>query len=305
MGQNLTYNMNRRRFALGLPLLLLMSTAINAQDIRTDSVGESVDTRNVMADSLQTLANELAQLKSSVSRLQTDARLEKVWKRKKYWKLGYTNPTIERTDGEAMEWKTDYAVSLQKGKTAYLHSRPLWGIIKFGIDYGYMDLSYAKLKLKSIGGGNSSKAAGTRSASSDGFDDIVSEDPSGSITDMLGVNLGMHKFEYGWHVGPSISVNPWDHLIIAAYFHAMPTFSGILENDEFSYGFGCAISAGISVAYKSISVGVEGLWSTIKYKQTSFDDDEDESSKGDAGLFDTKNFKLKQKGPRFYIAIKF
>lgn len=286
-------------------MLLLMSASVSAQELKTDSVSESTNTRNVMADSLQTLANELAQLKSNVNKLQNDAQLEKVWKRKKYWKLGYTSPTIERTDGEAMEWKTDYAISLQKGKTAYLHSRPLWGMVKFGIDYGYMDLSYAKLKLKSIGGANSSKSAGTRSTGSEGFDDIVSEDPSGSITDMLGIDLGMHKFEYGWHVGPSVSVNPWDHLIIAAYFHAMPTFSGILENDEFSYGFGCATSAGISVAYKSIAVGVEGLWSKIKYKQTSFDDEDDSNSNDDTGLFNTKNFKLKQKGPRFYISIKF
>lgn len=286
-------------------MLLLMYASVSAQELKTDSVSESTNTRNVMADSLQTLANELAQLKSNVNKLQNDAHLEKVWKRKKYWKLGYTSPTIERTDGEAMEWKTDYAISLQKGKTAYLHSRPLWGMVKFGIDYGYMDLSYAKLKLKSIGGANSSKSAGTRSTGSEGFDDIVSEDPSGSITDMLGIDLGMHKFEYGWHVGPSVSVNPWDHLIIAAYFHAMPTFSGILENDEFSYGFGCATSAGISVAYKSIAIGVEGLWSKIKYKQTSFDDEDDSNSNDDTGLFNTKNFKLKQKGPRFYISIKF
>lgn len=286
-------------------MLLLMSASVSAQELKTDSVSESTNTRNVMADSLQTLANELAQLKSNVNKLQNDAQLEKVWKRKKYWKLGYTSPTIERTDGEAMEWKTDYAISLQKGKTAYLHSRPLWGMVKFGIDYGYMDLSYAKLKLKSIGGANSSKSAGTRSTGSEGFDDIVSEDPSGSITDMLGIDLGMHKFEYGWHVGPSVSVNPWDHLIIAAYFHAMPTFSGILENDEFSYGFGCATSAGISVAYKSIAIGVEGLWSKIKYKQTSFDDEDDSNSNDGTGLFNTKNFKLKQKGPRFYISIKF
>lgn len=286
-------------------MLLLMSASVSAQELKTDSVSESTNTRNVMADSLQTLANEIAQLKSNVNKLQNDAQLEKVWKRKKYWKLGYTSPTIERTDGEAMEWKTDYAISLQKGKTAYLHSRPLWGMVKFGIDYGYMDLSYAKLKLKSIGGANSSKSAGTRSTGSEGFDDIVSEDPSGSITDMLGIDLGMHKFEYGWHVGPSVSVNPWDHLIIAAYFHAMPTFSGILENDEFSYGFGCATSAGISVAYKSIAIGVEGLWSKIKYKQTSFDDEDDSDSNDGTGLFNTKNFKLKQKGPRFYISIKF
>ena len=118
----------------------------------------------------------------------------------------------------------------------------------------------------------------------------------------------MHKFEYGLHVGPSISVNPWKGLIVAAYFHALPTASGILENDSFSYGFGCALSAGASVSYKAISVGVEGVWSSIKYKQASFEDDEDDESssgEGSADLFGTKDFRLKQKGPRFYIALRF
>lgn len=80
---------------------------------------------------------------------------------------------------------------------------------------------------------------------------------------------------------------------------------GIVENDKFSYGFGCAMSAGVSVSYKLISVGVEGLWSTIKYKQPSFDEDDDDGSEENGGIFNTKDFKLKQKGPRFYIALRF
>ena len=302
--------MKTKRIIISLFLLFPMFVSARAQENNADSVvvSESADTQKTMADSLKALAYELNQIKSNVSKLQDNYQLEQIWKRKRYWKLGYTNPTIERTDGEAMEWKTDFAVSLQKGKTAYLHAKPLWGMVKIGIDYGFMDLSYAKLTLKSMEGEDVSSelSAGTRSVNSDGFDDIVSDDPSGSMADLLGVDLGMHKFEYGLHVGPSISINPWKHLIVAAYFHAMPTASCILENDKFSYGFGCAMSAGISVAYKSISIGAEGLWSTIKYKQASFDDDEEDNGSDDeAGLFDTKNFKLKQKGPRFYIAIRF
>ena len=116
----------------------------------------------------------------------------------------------------------------------------------------------------------------------------------------------MHKFDYSVHVGPSVSINPWKHLIVAAYFHAMPTASGILEDETFSYGFSCAMSAGLSVSYKLISFGVEGLWSTTKYKQASFDEeDEEDDYEGDFNLFTTKDFKLKQKGPRFYIAFRF
>lgn len=291
--------MGMKKIATGIALLFMMLPVGSwAQEVNTDAVEG-----NGRADSLQVLSNELAQIKSQVSAVEKEQRDAKIWSRKKYWKLGFGNPTLERTDGEDMTWKTDFAVSIQRGKTIYFHSKPLWGMVKIGLDYGFMDLSYAKLKLKSfdVSDGESSTVPGIYTGSNDGFDEIESSDPDGSVISMLGVDLGMHKFEYGFHVGPSVSVNPWNHLIVSAYFHAMPTASGILENDKFSYGFGCAMAAGVSVSYKVISVGVEGVWSNIKYRQVSFDEDESE----DDNLFNTKSFKLKQKDPRFYVAFRF
>lgn len=265
-------------------------------------------------DSLS-LSDELAQLKSRLDQAEQEKHFEQVWKRKKYWKFGFGNPSIERTDGEAMNWKTQFAFSVQRGKTIYFHSKPLWGMVRFGLDYGFLGMSYAKLELKTpaISEVNPSAPELPSGPSSDGgFDDIVSDDPSGSIVSLLGVDLGMHKIDYSMHVGPSVSVNPWKHLIIAAYFHARPTASGIVENDTFSYGFGCAFSAGVSVSYKALSLGVEGVWSTIKYTQSSFDDEEEndyvssiDNADDSSSLFSTEKFKLKQKGPRFYVAIRF
>jgi len=299
--------MGIKKIITGAILSLLMFTA-HAQDVRTDSDEDEIETRNEQTDSLKAITDELSQLKSRLDNVENERHYENVWKRKKYWKLGFGNPSIERTDGETMNWETKFAVSLQCGRTAYFHSKPLWGIVKIGLDYGFMDLSYAKLKLKtseSTGSTPSTPETYPGSNHNGGFDDIESDDPNGSIGSLLGVDLGMHKFEYGLHVGPSISVNPWNHIIVAAYFHAMPTASGILENDKFSYGFGCAMSTGVSVAYKAISVGVEGVWSTIKYKQASFDEEEDNEGDNPVNLFNTKDFKLKQKGLRFYVALRF
>ena len=50
---------------------------------------------------------------------------------------------------------------------------------------------------------------------------------------------------------------------------------------------------------------IRDMWSTIKYKQPSFDEDDDDGSEENGGIFNTKDFKLKQKGPRFYIALRF
>lgn len=58
------------------------------------------------------------------------------------------------------------------------------------------------------------------------------------------------------------------------------------------------------ISYKGLSVGVEGLWSKIKYKQVSFDDEEDMED-DNVSMFDTEKFKLKESTTRFYIALRF
>lgn len=314
--------MEMKQISAGIALCFMVLTA-SAQEIQPNPAGggilgpseeqtenESVNT--AQTDSLSLLSDELAQLKTRLDQADREKYLEQVWKRKKYWKFGFGIPSIDRTDGVAMNWKTKFAFSVQRGKTAYLHSKPIGGMVRFGIDYGFFEMSYAKLELKSIAGSaaNPSTPGFPSGPSSEGgFDEIESDDPSGSIASLTGIDLGMHKFDYSLHVGPSVSVNPWKHLIIAAYFHARPTAAGILENDKFSYGFGCAFSAGVSVSYKALSFGVEGVWSTIKYTQSSFDEEEedynDEYAEDSVNLFSTEKFKLKEKGPRFYVAIRF
>lgn len=71
------------------------------------------------------------------------------------------------------------------------------------------------------------------------------------------------------------------------------------------------MAAGVSVAYKAISLGVEGVWGKIKYTQTDFGGDEDEDNDYDssdeednASYFNTEKFTLKQSGIRAYIAFR-
>ncbi len=258
-------------------------------------------------DSLQLLTNEVNELKSQLKDIEQNEKYQQIWKRKKAWKIGLNKFDIKRTDSEPMGWETDFSVHLQQNKTSYFHSKPIGGMVKFGIDFGFIDINYSKLKLNSFGTtGTSTSTPETNegSASTGGFDEIVSEDPSNNILSMMGMDLGLHKFEYGLHVGPNISVNPWNHIIISAYFHVAPSASCIIENDTFSYGFGLPMSAGVSVSYKLISFGVEGVWSSTKYTKTSLEeDDSDEESSSIFGS--TEEFKLKQKGPRFYLAFRF
>lgn len=300
--------MKIKQVIASVALSFLIFSSAYAQDIKTDSIGSDIISQSEENDSKQALSDELSQIKAQLTGIEKEQQFEKIWKRKKYWKIGIGNPNIERTDGEPMAWNTDFSIFIQRGKTVYLHSKPIADMIKIGIDYGFMDISYAKLKLKTPDISVTSSSTNSGDGTSNGFDEIVSDAPTGSVFSALGVDLGMHKFEYGLHVGPSVSVNPWNALIVAAYFHIMPTASGIVENDRFSYGFGCAMSAGLSVSYKALSVGVEGLWSSVKYRQTSFNEgagDDSESEEGLNGIFAQKDFKLKQKGPRFYVSFRF
>ena len=184
-----------------------------------------------------------------------------------------------------MELKRDFAISLQGKRTIYLHSKPLLDRIKFGIDLS-SDLKYAKLKLNNTEQNNST---GTGSLYPEDF--FSGEDNT---------EPDIHKVEFGLHVGPNISVTPWTHLIVSAYFHAIPSVSFLMQNDIFSYGIGCPLSAGISVSYKRIAVGLERYWSKIKYSQCGDTDPEEVSN----SLFSTSKFKLKESTFRFYIALK-
>lgn len=300
--------------ALAMPVSALSVQTYTASSDSTETTIDPVLT--VATDSIataapaDTLREKLAQMESHMASMEQEQELQKTWKRRKYWKIGITSPNLERTDGEEMKWKTNGSFFIQKGRTSYLHSKPIAGMIKFGIDYGFLDFTYSKLELKEI---SYSSESGTRA--SDGFDDIVSGDPDGDIgiSELTGIKLGMHKIDYGLHVGPSVSVNPWNKLIATAYFHVMPTASSVIQNDNFSYGFGCMMAAGVSVAYKAISLGVEGVWGKVKYTQTDFNGDEDEDEdygydssddEDNVSYFNTEKFTLKQSGIRAYIAFR-
>lgn len=312
--------MKANRFFMTISLLAGVLSYSSAQeagiiDEQVDTVVISQDEGNDVTatpktqqddNAINELYSQVESLKQQQAKHEEDDLIEKKWKRNKYWKIGMALPDVERTDGANMAWKTDFAVFMQRGKSAYLHSKPIAGIMKFAIDFGFIDLTYSKLKfdkVKTSTSGNKPSGSASSGTDGDGFDDIVSGDPDGSILDIAGIKLGMHKIDYAWHVGPSLSINPVDYLFVHTYFHVKPIASGIIENDKFSYGFGVATEAGLSISYKTISVGAEWNWSKLKYKQASFDDDEDDEEGG--SIFSTEEFKLKNVCPRVYIAFRF
>ena len=288
---------------LSLLFAALAFPAFTATAQYIDPEAEDVD--SVAVEVVEELPTVVEEPKSEINYDQ----LEKRWNRRKFWNIGYSVPTLERRDGTFMDWEADYAVSVKNVRSLYFHKKPLGGMVKIGLDYSLLDITYSKLQLKHIEGvaaGEDTSFPSDPSAPSvsDGFDEIVSEDPSGSVLDLLGFNLGMHKLDQTFSVGPRITVNPIDHLMVGVYFHGGFTLSGIFENDNFSYGFGHTLASGLCVSYKVIGVGFEYLWGKVKYNQIDFEEiDGDNLSFSE--MFSSESFSLKHKGPKFYVSFRF
>ena len=198
-----------------------------------------------------------------------------IWKdRSKYFNLNYVNqklsPDIDGWDKlGGGELKSDFGAAIVWGKTYYLHKKPLAGMIKFGIDWSWMDLNYAQYKVE---------------AYDYDTDELYSEKA--------------HQLEYGMQIGPSVTINPVHHLEVSAYFRVTPSYSMMYLDDSFNSNFALFYSFGGSVAWKVISVGVEGRWGQAKYNGVSLEDADLE------GISSTKT-KLKTNSVRFYVGFRF
>ena len=124
-------------------------------------------------------------------------RYRKVWKDRKGYSnfmYGKQDLTFEEDGEEFMKLKSDWAAAISFGRTYYLHKRPLAGMIKFGLDWSFLDLNVGSFKVQE----------------DDGYD--VYEET-------------LYKGEVGMQFGPSVTINPISHLKVAAYFRVVPSYS--------------------------------------------------------------------------------
>lgn len=253
-------------------LTLLAVAGVRAQDTKENA-------RKL--DSLQQVVSELS---SKVKTSEEDKRNEAIWKnRKKYFNIGYVTQTLTHENIKGLEWESDLGVFLAYGRTFYLHKKPLFKMIKFGLDLTLPDITYVKYSTPSV------------------FDN--EEDYDGEDMD-----LGVHQVDIGAHIGPSITVNPVDHLKISAHFRFAPSASVVILNDEVNTQFVPYLVFGGAVAYKAISLGIETRQGSAEYKSFSADEDavgEDEGTGNIDDIFISDKNKLKTKSVRFYISFRF
>lgn len=252
------------------------------------------DTNTDKVDSLTQVVNELS---SKVQKVEDDKRNEAVWKkRSKYFGIGYMNQTLTHQDIPGLEWKSDFGVSLNLGRTFYLHKKPLFNMLKFGLDVTWMDVSYAKY---------SAPEGWVEEPSAPVEPEYPDEDDED-----IDIDLGMHQVEFGLHIGPSITLNPVNHLKVSTYFHFIPSGSVVILNDEANASYVSNFAIGGAIAYKAISLGIESRWGKAKYNSFSVDedavdvDDMEEDFDVDNVLVSGKN-RMKTKSLRFYLIFRF
>ena len=151
--------------------------------------------------SLVNLTNEMN------AKLEYLARQEKIWKRSKYFYIAYGMTSLDRGNGQP-KLNSDFAFSIGRGKTYYLHKKPLLGMIKFGLDWTFFDIAVAQYEEE---------------------DGLYTRDDS-----------DIYKGEISMQFGPSITVNPIDFLKVNLYFRYDPTYSMMFNTNgnEFKGNYG-------------------------------------------------------------------
>lgn len=223
--------MGIKRTAASVVLFLMMFSAAQSQEINTASTGDITENRNGEAGLLLLTESDTGM---EISDGEQEKRMNEVWKRKraKYKNVFYGMQTLKSSHADDM--KSDMAVGLTLGRTFYLHRKPIAGIMKFGLDWSYLDVNFATYPdLTTPGSGTS------------GTDDAELPD------------WGIMQLEAGMSIGPSLTINPVDHLKLGLYFRVTPSYSLMMQNDRLSHHYATFFNAGFTVDYKVISLGIE------------------------------------------------
>lgn len=171
---------------------------------------------------------------------QDKSELNRIWRRRSdYLNLAFVVQNVKTNIDELSALNSEWGASISWGKTFYLHRKPIGRVLKFGLDWTWLDLNGACFEqdMYSI------------------FDGDYHET--------------LYQLDAGMQFGPSITVNPVDHLKISTYFRVTPTFATVyaVENELFLKNYATYLNAGLSVAWRLLSLGVE-----YRTGKTSYDD---------------------------------
>ncbi len=298
-------------------MAITLSAQTDDQNFGTDIIDHSEDTTEITTvDNIIKMQQEIYGRNSSVD------HFIDVWGRRSYFNISYDNTTIkpeetigtgvpEINGGRVPEFKSNWGVSLQLGRSYRLHKKAIANMVQFNIDYTYIDLSVNHFTAEGDGKKNL-------------YDSREIYNPDNNQEELYHTPWNLEKYEacYSMTLGPSITIAPFNlansrglhYMKLNAYYHIGYGVSGILmpnkkeadkntdegnaryekmsKNLKLDWGHGLTQSFGISLSWKVIGIGYERYWSALKYTPVTTDD------------FGDKTYKFSRFSNRVYIQFR-
>ena len=269
-----------------------------------------------------TTINDIIRMQQDVTNKKfAESHYRDVWSRKGYFNISYNSTTLTPDQsiptgvgGNVVpEFKSDWGVSLQLGRSYALHKSPIANMLQFNFDFSYIDLNVNHFKHEG-----------------DGKNLYDSREVLPGTTDKFFTpwNLEKYDFNYGMSVGPSISIAPFTstnvsglhHIKLNAFFHvgyhvsllymlndeeadmnqgddptdpiAVERYEKMKDNLKLDLGHGLITSFGFSVTWKFIGLGYEHRSGSLEYKSLSKND------------FSNEKYKFKSSTNRVFIQFR-
>lgn len=269
-----------------------------------------------------TTINDIIRMQQEVTNKKfTESHYRDVWSRKGYFNISYNSTTLTPDQsiptgvgsGVVPEFKSDWGVSLQLGRSYALHKAPIANMLQFNFDFSYIDLNVNHFKQEGDGNLYDSRS-------------ILNYD--GKEYYYTPWNLEKYDLNYGMSVGPSISIAPFTstnvsalhHIKLNAFFHvgyhvsllymtndeeadmnqgddptdpiAVERYEKMKDNLKLDLGHGLITSFGFSVTWKFIGLGYERRSGSLEYKSLSTND------------FGSEKYKFKSSTNRIFIQFR-
>lgn len=267
-----------------------------------------------------TIADIIEVQEMVTSRNSTVSHFSKVWSRNSYFNIAYANTSLTPKENislgyngmSAPEFKSDWGASIQLGHSYGLHKKPIANVVKFNIDYTYIDLNVNHFKVE------------------DGdklYDSAAQWESKGSKYHYIPWCLEKYEANYSMALGPSLTIAPFTYIHVPQ-LHFMKinvsyhigyqvsmlwmqndkgkdanTSDGDYENrnsyDEvnnalkLNWGHGLTSSFGVSLSWKSIGVGYEVRSGKLEYQSMQKD------------VFGKDKYKFDAKTSRIYLTIRY
>lgn len=269
-----------------------------------------------------TTINDIIRMQQDVTNKKfAESHYRDVWSRKGYFNISYNSTTLTPDQsiptgvgGNVVpEFKSDWGVSLNIGRSYALHKSPIANMLQFNFDFSYIDLNVNHFKQEG-----------------DGKNLYDSREVLPGTTDKFFTpwNLEKYDFNYGMSVGPSISIAPFTstnvsglhHIKLNAFFHvgyhvsllymlndeeadinqgddptdpiAVERYEKMKDNLKLDLGHGLITSFGFSVTWKFIGLGYEHRSGSLEYKSLSKND------------FSNEKYKFKSSTNRVFIQFR-